>query len=338
MEPREYRARQIVKHSPDAPHLGVGLAVRKESPVEFWISMMQMIPPLNVKMGYLIQKGANAQRVEAFADLRAAMRAALTPEEQEAGVEVCEPCGGSGKVRIVDRGKLGAAARNAILQQALADGTPYVLFFDDDVLFPDMTAYRFWVTAQKHPEAAAITGIYTTKVTPCEPLLYADAEGGAYWDWPLGALIPIHSAGAGVQIVNMAYVAKLDPPWFNDVIRDTPGHVIGSYRRNTWGHDRYFHIRLRDEAGGVIYADTGVLCAHWDTETQRAFVIPPDAPCYQRPIEGECFVPHLNAEGSVEWRRLLGRDWSGDPKFWGYLDWLASQQPDVTEKQALVAR
>jgi hypothetical protein len=331
VQTKQAPARQTIKHTPDAAVLGVGLPVRRESPVEFWISMMQMIPPLNVKMGYLIQKGANTAKIVPAADARDATRAKLL-----AGAEVCEHCAGSGQV-IVEHGSLGAEARNKILQTALDEKTPYVLFFDDDVLFPDMSAYRLWVQAQKHPEAAAISAVYTTKVTPCEPLIYQDDVSGADWNWALGTLRTIHSAGAGAQIVNMSYVRKLEPPWFNDVVKDVDGKQKGHYRRHTWGHDRFFHMRLRDEAGGVIYADTGLLCAHWDIETQRAYVIPPDAPCFQRPPEGEAFFAMLDADGVVTWHRAMGAA-AGDPDFIGYLDWREQGRTNAGTKVELIAK
>jgi hypothetical protein len=248
--------------------------------------MLQMLPPLNVKLVYIMQKGAD-----------------------------------------VAGGKLGAAARNAILTSAIEQGTPYVLFLDDDVLFPDMAAYRLWVAMQRHPEAGAITGIYGTKADPTEPLIYQDEGSGALWDWPLGALIPIHSAGAGIQIVNVAKVAELAPPWFDDVIHDAGYDASGLVQRHTWGHDRFFHIRLREEAKAVILADTGLICAHWDVAQQRAYMLPPDSPCYQRPAVGEAFVPFLEANGAVNWTRFLGPAGAGAADFKGYLDWLQSRTP-----------
>ena len=292
MAKTEY-ARPRVKIPHDAPRVAIGLPVRKTSPIEFWISMMQLLPPLNVKLSYIIQKGADAPG-----------------------------------------GKLPAEARNAILEKAFEDGVQYVWFLDDDVLFPDMALYRLWVAAQKHPEAACITGIYPTKADPCEPLLYASEEGGAYWDWPLGALVPIHSAGAGCMLVNLEYVAKLSPPWFNDIVVDHPTGT-DEVRRQTWGHDRFFHNRLRDEAGGAIYADTGVLCGHWDVEHQRNYVIPPDAPCFQRPPAGESFVPFLDEQGVLSFRRLMPPP-AGDSRFIGYLDWLSQQPRESVERQNLV--
>lgn len=280
-DPVHKPGRPRFKLEPNAPRLMLGLPVRKTSPVEFWVSMLQMLPPLNVRMSYCYQKGADAKG-----------------------------------------GKLPAEARNAILETALRDGIEYVLFLDDDVLFPEMAIQRLWVNMAKHPEAACITGVYVSKSDPAEPLLYANEMDGAYWDWALGDLLPIHSAGAGIQIVRMETVAKIAPPWFNDVIVETNASTDGYLQRNTWGHDRYFHIRLREEGGGVVYVDTGILCAHWDTEIQKNYIMPPDAPCFQRPMAGEAFVPYLDEGGVVQWRRLVPLVTPKDKHFKGWLDWL----------------
>jgi hypothetical protein len=273
-DPVMYRAKEPIKVSPGAPAITIGIPTRGFPPVEFFISLLQLLHPLNTAMSYTVQKG-----------------------------------------------KLPAAARNAILETALAENIETVCFLDDDVLFPDTTLYRLWGAMRKHPEAAVITGVYSTKIEPVEPLLYLDAEAGAFWDWPLGALIPIHSAGAGCMLVNMAYVRKLKGPWFDDVLKDSTPDDVGGKTRNRWGHDRFFMMRMRDEAGGVIYADTGLLLSHFDTQLNRNYVLPGDSPCFQRPPVGESWVPALTAAGVVYWRRILPQAHS-DGTFLGYLDWL----------------
>ena len=278
-EPVHQGARLRFKVNPHAPKLVIGLPVRKTSPVEFWISMLQALPPLNVRMSYLYQKGADAPG-----------------------------------------GKLPAEARNAILRRAIEEGIEFVCFLDDDVLFPELAFYRLWVAMSKHPEAACITGVYTSKQDPSEPLLYENEMGGAYWDWALGDLVPIHSAGAGIMLVRMSYVAKLEPPWFNDVVVEVPDDAVTL--RNSWGHDRYFHMRLRNEAGGVVYADTGLLCAHWDVDLQKNFLLPPDAPCFQRPMAGEAWVPYLDEQGVCQWRRMVPLTTPRDAQFKGWLDYV----------------
>jgi hypothetical protein len=340
--PRSYLSRIRFKLSGDAQALAIGLPTRKTSPIEFGISLLQMLPPLNVKMHYIIQKAADCAVTKTVGSAAEALREMIAAEGSTD--EVCHGCNGLGRISVVERGVLGAKARNAILQSAIESNTPYVVLLDDDVLFPDMAIYRLWVAMQRHPEAGAITGIYCTKADPTEPLIYVDEGSGAYWDWPLGAILPIHSAGAGIQIVNMAAVKQLAPPWFNDVISDEGAGPDGLVRRHTWGHDRYFHIRLREEAKAPVYVDTGLICAHWDTDHQRAYILPPDSPCFQlkdNPPVGESFVPFLEANGAINWTRLLA-PLVGNPewaRFRNYLDWVNTQSgtdPNVGDRQVMV--
>lgn len=254
-----YTGHEPIKTAPDAPKLAICIPTRGTVSVEFMISMLQLLNPLNVKLTYSIVKG-----------------------------------------------KLPAAARNDIVAACIERGIGWAFFLDDDILFPDITLYRLWVHAQKHPEAALITGVYTTKVEPVEPEIYTDSGSGAFWDWPLGALVPIHSGGAGCMIVNLAYAAKLTPPYFNDVITEQDDVKLGEHRRQQWGHDRLFMSRLRDEAGGVIYADTGLLVSHYDAKSQHHFILQPDSPCFQVKPIGEAYVPSVDTDGIVQWSRIKG--------------------------------
>lgn len=234
---------------------------------------------------------------------------------------------------IYQKGALPAEARNKIIERALAVGTQYLIFFDDDVLFPQITAYRLLNLAIQFPKAACITGVLPLKITPTEPMLYKGDGDGAYWEWPLGVLAPIHSAGAGCMIVNMEYVKKLEGPWFNDVTRES---VDGeTRRRHHWGHDRFFHIRLSEEAGGLIYADTGLLLAHWDTAMQKAYIMPPSSHCFQVPPHGEAWVTFINSENQVDWKPVIFQH-SYNEAFKGYLDWL-SGQPVREQKVELIS-
>ena len=278
-----YTGREQIRCAPDAPMLAIGVPIRNVGPAEFWITLNQAIPPLNVKIAYIIQKGM-----------------------------------------------LAAAARNEIIRTCLAKSIRYVIFLDDDVLIPDVALYRLWVTLQLHPEAAAITGIYPSKIEPPEPMLYSAMGNGAFWDWSLGDLVPIHSAGAGCMIVDLEYVQKLTPPWFQDTVV-TEKETDGVASKASIGHDRYFLARLTSEAGGVVYADTGLLLAHMEPATGKLFLLAQAAPCFQRPVKGEAFVPGIEADGRVTWTRIVPTD--SDPEFCGYLRWLAQK---TTQDRAVV--
>jgi hypothetical protein len=286
MSVMEREARSFTKNAESAPALGIALPVRKRSPVDFWMSLYQLMPPLNVKLGYMIQKG----------------------DEQH----------------VVD-GKLPAEARNELIRRALSRDIQFLFFVDDDVLFPDITLYRMWIQMQKHRSIACITAVGPTKLTPAEPLIYQDGIQGAWWDWQLGALVEIHSAWAGCMLVNLEYVRKLADPWFNDVVTDEPKGDERS-KRNIWGQDRYFHRKLREQAGGLVMADTGLLVAHYDADLQKAYILPPDAPCFRKPILGESFVTYIGPDGYVNWRRIIPPD-RPDASFLSYLDWLKDRTP-----------
>ena len=55
--PQVYPAREHFKTAPDAVTLTIGLPTRGAVPVEFMVGCLQMLPPLNVKLAWCIQKG-----------------------------------------------------------------------------------------------------------------------------------------------------------------------------------------------------------------------------------------------------------------------------------------
>lgn len=235
---------------------------------------------------------------------------------------------------IVEKGILPAQARNNILETAMEWGTKYLLFLDDDVLFPDVTAIRLWNQMKLHPEAAAITGIYTTKHSPPEPLLYADMGSGAFWDWPLGALIPIHSAGAGCMIVDVERISKLSPPWFQDAYESQQAKD-GVHNTSTLGHDRYFLSRLNEETDGKVYADTALLLGHMDVDSDAIYIMPPESPCYdfKRFVpDGEAYLPYIDAQGCIIWRRIIPIK---DTPFASYVEWLAANQEQAVRQEMI---
>lgn len=291
----EREGRSLTKNAEEAPALGIAIPCRKRSPVEFWMSVFQMLPPLNTKIGYMIQKADE---------------------------------------KHVKDGLLPAAARNALIERALARNMKFLFFVDDDVLFPDITLYRMWVQMQKHPEIACTTAVGGTKLTPSEPLIYQEGVQGAWWDWNLGVQIPIESAWAGCMLVNLDYVRKMEGPWFNDKVVGTDGPHDEKIKLNIMGHDRYFHKRLRNETGGLVVADTGLLVAHFDADLQKAYIFPPDSPPFRRDILGETFIPFHDDSGTISWRRIYIPD-RPDKSFKTYLQWLQDQNP-VEEKSITI--
>jgi hypothetical protein len=291
-----YHARETIKISPDAIRLTIGVPTRGLGPIEFYLSLFQSLQPLNVRLSYSIQKG-------------------LLP----------------------------AAARNRILHSAIERNTKYVIFLDDDMIFPDITLYRLYDNMKLHPEAACITAVYSSKLEPSEPFLYNTEGDGCFWDWPLGALVPVESAGAGCMIVDTDWVKKMDvpldadgiPTWFDDQVTTRTTSDVRTRVKASWGHDRLFMRRLQD-LGGVNYADTGLLLAHLDCETQRVYIIPPEAPCFQQMPRGEAFFPVYDEGGAIYFRRI-GPVQTSPETFKGYLQYLDSlAEPPETDVQSML--
>ena len=147
--------------------------------------------------------------------------------------------------------------------------------------------------------------------------------------------MPIHSAWAGCMLVNLNYVRKLEGPWFNDVVTGEEADPTERVKRNIWGQDRYFHKRLREETGGLIMADTGLLVAHFDADLQKSYILPPDAPCFNKPFLGESFITFYDDDGQVNWRRVVIAD-QPDPDFKTYLEWLQEKYPSQEQKIAMI--
>ena len=295
MSVTERETRSFTKNADSAPYIAIGLPVRKRSPVEFWMCLFQMLPPLNVKLGYMIQKADEAN---------------------------------------VKEGKLPAEARNELIEKALERNAKYIFLVDDDVLFPDITLYRMWVSMRKNPEIACITAVGGTKLTPSDPLIYQEGIQGAWWDWSLGIQVPIESAWAGCMLVNLDFVKKMKAPWFNDVVT-TPEVTDERAKMNIWGHDRYFHKKLRTEAGGIILADTGLLVGHFDADLQKTYLLDTDSPPFRRPFEGETFIPFHDGSGMVSWKRIYVAD-KPDLQFKTYLEWLQAQDSGERPKISML--
>ena len=217
---------------------------------------------------------------------------------------------------LTEWGRLSAEARQIMTQQAIRMGAKYVLYWDDDTLPPPMGLYTLHNWMERHPEAGGISGIYTTRVEPNEPLIYTAHGEGAAWDIPMGPgaePVPIFGAGAGFMLVRVEAIVKTQealgpdtPIWADE--RTLPGHDgDGHSRRVMWGHDVRF-CKLLNENGWQMYAHGQVLCSHLDIDSQTIYNVPQDAPgllAQQRKnINTEAYWNHLyGQEGIDTWRK-----------------------------------
>lgn len=191
--------------------------------------------------------------------------------------------------------KLSAEARQIMTKKAIRMGSKYILYWDDDTLPPPMGLFQMHAWMEMHPEAGAISGIYTTRTNPPVPLIFEEHGRGSAWSIPMGPgvePVPIFGAGAGFLLARVDAIkdtiAKMalenngeEVAIWQDVVTQ-PASPNGDTLEftTTWGHDVRFCKMLNDH-GWPVYAHGGVLCGHYDIETSQIFEVPMNAPGFQ---------------------------------------------------------
>ncbi|MDI6760922.1 MAG: glycosyltransferase family A protein, partial [Candidatus Brocadiaceae bacterium] len=145
--------KQRIKLASDAPKLVIGIPIRGEIDE----------PTLQ---GPLITTGRT-----------------IAPEFMVSMLQCLPPINTSTRFRLV-KGKLGGPARDDIINDAIAWNAKYIIFLDDDVLFPDYTFSRLVKNMELYPDIGWLTGVYcTNKIGYSEPLIYQHYGDGAFWSF-----------------------------------------------------------------------------------------------------------------------------------------------------------
>ncbi len=219
---------------------------------------------------------------------------------------------------------LSAQARNEMTWQAIENGVKYIAYWDDDTLWPPKAFYDMHNIMERHPEAAVISGVYTTRDDCQEPLVYKQHGQGAYWDFNTnrGIIEPIFGAGAGCMLARVSALIEMrevldEAPWWLDT------HDLT--RQGMWGHDIRFckrmheltakklgisleevyddiyHNRVR-EGSWQVYLAGWIHCGHLDITTQKVYELPKDAPCFKSgDINTGLYWNHLWKQRGIEW-------------------------------------
>ena len=216
-------------------------------PFHWVIANMQMVPPLNCVMSYLVESG-----------------------------------------------RMSAEARQIMTKKAIRMNPKYILYWDDDTLPEPMGLYRLHAWMEMHPEAGAISGIYTTRTDPPVPLIFEKHGQGAAWDIPMGpgtGATPIFGAGAGFLLARIEaivdVIARMTaenngvevPIWQDMQVITTNDACEADKFTAIWGHDVRF-CRLLNEHDWPVYAHGDVICKHYDIEENKMYTVPKDAPGY----------------------------------------------------------
>lgn len=230
-------------------------------PVQFLLSHMNWVPPLNVSMAYMVKTNM-----------------------------------------------LSSHARQIMTMEAIRVGAEYIFYVDDDTIIPPLGLYTLYNWMERNPHAGAISGVYTTRETPNEPLIYKAHGEGCAWDFEMGKGAnpePIFGAGAGCLLARVSAIKDWMeknpgvPIWADQ--KDIPTENDGSHAV-MWGHDIRF-CRMLNLNGTPVYVHGGVLCSHYDIKTGQHFEVPADAPGFKKLQDR---LGNINTPGY--WDQVYGRE------------------------------
>ncbi len=200
-------------------------------------------------------------------------------------------------------------ARQMLTMEAIRAGAEYIFYVDDDTLIPPLGLYTLYNFMEQNPHAGAVSGVYTTRETPNEPLIYKEHGAGCAWDFEMGPdATPelIFGAGAGCLLARVSHIKEWmeknpDTPIWADA-KEVLGGAEGTVM---WGHDIRF-CRELNKAGFPVYVDGRVLCGHFDMRTGKTFMVPDTAPGfkYKKNINTADYWDQVyGQEGADSWRK-----------------------------------
>lgn len=168
-------------------------------------------------------------------------------------------------LEIEINGKPVDVARNRIAELALEHKCKWIFFWDEDVLLPPDAVRRLVYEAEQDDSIGVIGGIYCSKSSTPEPLVFNDIGAGCFWDWTVGSIFPIYAIGMGCTLVRVEALKDMEAPWFRTI--DDNGEK--------WTEDIWFCHKLMETGKWKVLAHGGLLCPHVDVETGQEFILPP---------------------------------------------------------------
>lgn len=183
----------------------------------------------------------------------------------------------------VDEGRI------ACVKQAREMKMKYIWFIDDDTVPPnDAGRHLLYLLEQNGPtlggKVMVAGGIYTTRCSPPEPILYMEQGAGSHWDWKVGETFKCWGIGTGCMMINLDVFDHIPEPWFKTTME--------AEKKET--DDLYFCQRVA-EAGFEVMAHGGILCHHYDLERGAVYMLPRKSAPYQNRIADprEPRTPHV---------------------------------------------
>jgi hypothetical protein len=94
-----------------------------------------------------------------------------------------------------------ANAQNIIVKHFLESGAKWLLMLEDDVMLPPngFLLYNEYMRKEKIP---VVSGLYFTKTSPPEPLVYRGRGNSYYWKWKIGDKVWVDGAPTGCLLIH----------------------------------------------------------------------------------------------------------------------------------------
>jgi SAM-dependent methyltransferase len=207
----------------------------------------------------------------------------ITVEWHRARMALALPTGFAFSEMAVDGLEVGEARTKAAEYVVKLDPQPEFLFFLDYDVIPAFDALtKLFYRARTWPDYDIIAGIYCSKGSPPEPLIYKDPGNGCFWDWAIGDVLHdgIHGVHMGLTLIRVSLFEKMmaamdDEPLFYTANRRE--FKDGKLKTETGTEDLHFCDRAIKHCGAKILVDTSVLAGHINNETGVIYGLPIDS-------------------------------------------------------------
>ena len=174
---------------------------------------------------------------------------------------------------MIDKGKpvdVGSK-KQEIAEYAVENGADWVLYLDDDVIFPPNTLLQL-LSRNKD----IVGGVYWSKSEPPVPLMFRGHMRGSYMDWHAGDFIRIDAMGDGLTLIKTKVFKAMPKPWFN---LNYTYHELDKVTKPDVGttEDLYFYKKARDY-GFEVWCDTSIQALHYDKNNKIFYGLRTDMP------------------------------------------------------------
>lgn len=257
----------------------------------------------------------------------------VTVEWHRAKMSLGRPtCFNFGEV-VADGMEVGEA-RNFAVEKALeAENTPEFMFWLDYDVLPQYDALtKLFYRARCFPEYDIIAGVYCSKGSPPEPLVYMDQGVGPYWDWAVGDLLfDVYGVHSGLTLVRTSLYRRMLEAKPNEPLYLTTNQRTienGKLCSRSGTEDLWFCRRAVDDFGARIMVDTSVLAGHINNATGQIFGLRDDSP----PIQRSHFMRRRTKDGEEpeDEKKALDIGAGGTRRQWeGYRTYTTDIRPET---------